>query len=209
MNPSVLICFAVKEEAKFLPRDATARILITGMGQKNAAESLRKELSATRPGLVLSCGFAGGLNPDLKLSEIVFDSDAESGIAEKLASLGAKPVRFHCNERVAITAAEKKALRQTTGADAVEMESSALRKICREQKIPSATIRVISDTADENLPLDFNALMTRDMRIDFTKLSLKLLAGPQKIPHLIRFQKQTSEAAEKLAEILEQLLAAR
>lgn len=205
MNSPVLICFAVKEEAKFVQPRASAHILVTGMGQKNAAESLRKELAAAKPGLVLTCGFAGGLNPKLHLSDVVFDADAESGLADKLTALGAKPARFHCTTRVAVTAAEKQALWQSTGADAVEMESSAIRKICREQNIPSATIRVISDAAGEDLPLDFNALMTPDDRIDFAKLALKLMTSPQKIPQLMRFQKQTIKAARSLAEVLGKL----
>ncbi|MDB6021672.1 MAG: phosphorylase [Pedosphaera sp.] len=208
-TPLVLICFAVKEEAKFMRQNADARILVTGMGQKNAAESLRKELALARPELLLTCGFAGGLNPKLKLTDIVFDADSESGLAEKLTGLGAVPARFHFADRVAVTAVEKQSLWQSTGADAVEMESFVMRKICRENKIPSVTVRVISDEAGEDLPLDFNALMTPDCRIDFAKLALKLLSGPQKIPRLMKFQKQTILAARKLAETLETLLSAR
>ncbi|HZV35792.1 MAG TPA: hypothetical protein VFB72_14550 [Verrucomicrobiae bacterium] len=202
-----LICFAVKEEAKFVAENDSTRILIAGMGCKNATENLRKELSKTHPALVLTCGFAGGLNPELKLSDVVFDADAESNLKEKLMKLSAKPARFHCAESVVITAAEKQALWESTRADAVEMESSAMRKICREQKIPSATIRVISDPAGADLPLDFNALMTPDMRINFVKLALELMTKPQKVPQLMRFQKQTSDAARKLAEVLNALLA--
>lgn len=209
MNSPVLVCFAVKEEAKFLPASPGARVLVTGMGQKNAVNSLRKELATAKPNLVLTCGFAGGLNPKLKLSDVVFDADAESSLADKLTALGAKPARFHCATRVAVTAAEKQALWESTGADAVEMESSAIRKICRDQNVPSATIRVISDAAGEDLPLDFNALMTPDDRIDFAKLALKLMTSPQKIPQLMRFQKQTIKAARTLAETLETLLVER
>ena len=204
-QPPILICFAVKEEAKFL-KYAPARILITGMGQKNAAESLRQELARVRPGLVVTCGFAGGLDPKLKRQTIVFDADAESGLEKKLLAFGAIPVRFHCAQHVAVTAAEKQGLRQATGAEVVEMESSVIRALCGEHKIPSATIRVISDAADEDLPLDFNALMTADNRINFAKLAWKLLSGPQKIPQLLRFQKQTTLAARKLAAALENSL---
>jgi len=202
-DSSTLICFAVKEEAKFVQPRTSTRILVTGMGQKNAAEQLRKELEKSAPRLVLTCGFAGGLNPNLKISDVVFDAD--SGLVEKLTALEAKRVRFHCAERVAVTVAEKATLWKSTGADAVEMESSIIRKICRERNIPSTTVRVISDTAEEDLPLDFNALMTADCKINFAKLALKLIGGPQKIPQLMRFQKRTIAAAQRLAEVLNQL----
>jgi adenosylhomocysteine nucleosidase len=204
----ILVCFALKEEAKFL-RNTPHRILITGMGQKNAAQSLTRELEKLQPGLALTCGFAGALNPKLKLGDIVFDEDAQCGLAEKLKRLGAVPGRFHCSARIAVTVREKNALWQSTGADAVEMESLVMRNICREYKIPSATVRVISDLSNEDLPLDFNTVATPDLQLDFTKLILKILRHPQSIPHLLRFQKQTAAAAHKLAETLQQLLASR
>lgn len=208
-----LVCFAVKEEAKFFlpPRSRAGAIQawVTGMGRKNAAESLREAVAAVEPERVLTCGFAGGLNPALALGTVVFDHDFDAGVAEALAELGALPAKFHCSKRVAITAAEKRALWESTGADAVEMESSVIRNLCREWKIPSATIRVISDTARDDLPIDFNALMTSDDRIHYGKLALAILASPRKVSQLIAFQRQTMTAARELGRVLNELFSAR
>ena len=208
-----LVCFAVKEEAKFFfprrSRTGAIQAWVTGMGRKNAAESLREAVAAVEPERVLTCGFAGGLNPALTLGTVVFDHDFDAGVAEALAELGALPAKFHCSKRVAITAAEKRALWESTGADAVEMESSVIRNLCREWRIPSATIRVISDTAHDDLPIDFNALMTSDDRIHYGKLALAILGAPRKISQLIAFQRQTMTAARELGRMLNELFSAR
>jgi len=106
-------------------------------------------------------------------------------------------------------AAEKRALRDSTGADAVEMESSVIRTLCREWKIPSATVRVISDTAEDDLPLDFNALMTSDDRIHLGKLALAVFSSPRRFPQLLAFQRQTLTAARELGRVLNELFSAR
>jgi adenosylhomocysteine nucleosidase len=202
----ILICFAVKEEARFFLLPGLKRNrkgLITGMGRHNAATSFRRALSDVRPRLVITAGFAGGLNPDLKVGTVVFDQDYDAGLGGNLLSWGAVQGAFHCARRVAVTAVEKKELWKSTGCDAVEMESAVIRTICHEEKIPSATIRVISDAANEDLPLDFNALMTPADRINYFKLAWKVLSGPQKIPQLMRFNEQTIMAARKLGEALE------
>jgi adenosylhomocysteine nucleosidase len=203
-----LICVAVKEEAQALGRPRKSdnwRIVITGMGRKNAEKSVREALASFRPELVITAGFAGGLNPHLNVGVVVFDEDAGAGLSEKLIKCGAVRGKFHCAEQVAVTAAEKWELWQATGADAVEMESAVIREICRAEKIPSATVRVISDGAGEDLPLDFNALMTAENKINYAKLAQMLLRGPQRIPQLIKFRQQTVMAAKKLAEALRSL----
>ncbi len=204
-----LICFAVKEEAARawpLESEDGRHILITGMGRRNASEKFRKALDRFVPDRVLTCGFAGALNPDLKIGDVLFDEDFESGLSEKLTTLGALPAKFYCSTRVAVTVAEKTELRRTTGADAVEMESAVIRTLCREQKIVSATIRVVSDTAHEDLPLDFNALMTSGQKISFPKLALALIRSPGKVPRLMSLQSNTQLAANRLGEVLKGLL---
>ena len=88
------------------------------------------------------------------------------------------------------------------------MESSVIRNLCREWKIPSATIRVISDSAQDDLPLDFNALMTSEDQIDYGRLARAILVSPRKIPQLIAFQRQTVMAARELGRVLNELLGA-
>jgi adenosylhomocysteine nucleosidase len=232
-----LICFALKEEAAPFRKIAASKsgvaILLTGIGRQNAEKSVREFLAggasvpASRsqdlspdqarlvrtlapPSLVLTCGFAGGLNPNLKLGEVVFEignrkSEIEN-LEERLLAAGAKPSKFFCADRIATTAAEKKKLRDETGADAVEMESAAIHAVCAERNIPCATVRVISDAASEDLPLDFNALAKPDKNLDYGKLFLAIAKSPGKIGALVKLQKQTRFAAEQLAEVLVKIL---
>ena len=228
----LLICFALKEEAApfrkiagGLRRSHHVSILLTGIGRQNAEKSVREFLLINSSELVLACGFAGGLNPDLKLGEVVFETsfpnssrgnEAQTGIGkklepahigcyeleEKLLAAGAKPAKIFYADRIATTVAEKKKLRAETGADAVEMESAAIHAVCREHGIPCATVRVISDTASEDLPLDFNTLAKPDKSLDFGKLFLTIAKSPGKIGALMELQKKTSFAAEQLAAVL-------
>jgi adenosylhomocysteine nucleosidase len=214
-------------------------ILLTGIGHQNAEKSLCEFLGsapasgaavdasstakandeasfATREGahasqLVLTCGFAGGLKPDLKLGDVVFELSElqlpNSQLRAQLLASGAKSAKFFCADRIATTVAEKKKLRAETGADAVEMESAAIHAVCRERGIPCVTVRVISDTASEDLPLNFNALSKPDKNLDFGKLFLAIAKSPGKIGALMQLQKKTKFAAERLAGVLAKIIA--
>jgi adenosylhomocysteine nucleosidase len=190
---SVLVCFALKEEAAPF-RAVAARhpgvfTLIVGIGRANAEKSIRGFLFSNSPELVLTCGFAGGLNPDLKAGDVIFET-SDDNLRVKLQAAGARPAEFFCAGRIATTVAEKKLFRDETGCDAVEMESEAISQVCLKHSIPCTTIRVISDTAKENLPLDFNALAK----------------SPGKIPKLMELRKKTKFAAERLADVLQKII---
>jgi adenosylhomocysteine nucleosidase len=172
------------------------------MGQRNAERAVRDAINLRKPDLVLTCGFAGALRPELQLGDVLFSANANPPLEEKLAAAGARPGRLHCAETVAVTSEEKGALWKATGADAVEMESGFIRALCHEQSIPSATVRVILDTAAEDLPLDFNRVMNANQQIDFRKLTAALMKSPGKIPALLRLQQRSRIASRKLSEVL-------
>src|SRR5271157_571384 len=148
---TTLVCFAVPAEARSFARWAASRphvkILITGIGRRNAERALRAALAREQPQLVLSCGLAGGLNPELPSGAVVFAVDDHPDLASALLAAGARPARFHCAAQVIGTAREKRALWETTGADAVDMESQFICALCREQRLPCATVRAILDPA--------------------------------------------------------------
>jgi nucleoside phosphorylase len=205
-----LVCFAVKEEAGYFKQlvqdQPQIRTLITGIGKRNAEREIRAALAKTKPTQVWSCGFAGGLAPEFKTGMVVFAGVAEPAIEAALVAAGARPAQFHCAERVAVTVLEKRALREATGADAVEMESQVVSSVCRDQGIPCVTLRVILDTVEEDLPLDFNALMAEGQRMDARKLAWRVARSPQTIPALIRLQKQSRAAAQRLGDVLAEVL---
>ena len=208
--PQTLVCFAVKEEAAHFKRLAAkspeVAVLLTGMGRQNALAALGLALSNERPDRVITCGFAGGLVPELATGTVVFEADSASGLEPALRLAGGRPAQFFCADRIVTTVAQKQDLQVRTGAEAVEMESQFIRVMCTERGIPAATVRVILDTATEDLPLDFNQIMTPDWRIHTGKLTMMLLKSPMKIAALLRLQKQSSAAAKRLGEVLARVL---
>jgi nucleoside phosphorylase len=210
-NPSrTLVCFAVKEEARhfreLVDDRADISILLTGMGKHNAEKAVCSSLAEGGPDRLITAGFAGGLSPGLVAGTVVFSADQTTGLEPRLRAAGARPVRFHCADRVVTTAAQKRVLHSNTGAEVVEMESHFIELLCREHKVPIATVRVILDTAAEDLPLDFNLVMTPDQRIDSRRLALQLIRAPGKVRALLRLRKQTVSAAYRLGEVLDQVL---
>jgi nucleoside phosphorylase len=205
-----LVFFALESEARPFRRRVAAHpawhILVTGIGHNHTTKVVAGAFAGELPALVLTCGFAGGLNPELARGTIVFDADPEFPGLEKLRQAGATAGRFLTSDTVVATAANKTALWKSKQADAVEMESSVIRQACRERGIPSATIRIVSDTAQEDLPLDFNLLMTRNGRMNYARLALALIQSPRKITELLAFQKRLQSCAQQLADCLATLV---
>lgn len=206
-SDDVLLCFAVKEEAAFA-RELTPNLLITGMGAARARRAMQAALARIRPRLVLSCGFAGGLNPELQSGDVLFQSEKSDELDAALEKAGARRGRFYCASGIASTASQKRALREQTGADAVEMESEAIREVSRSLGLPCVTIRAISDAADEDLPLDFNLLLDANQNLRLGKLAAALALSPGKIPGLLRLRRSTRQAARRLAGVLARIIRA-
>ncbi|MEI6568161.1 MAG: hypothetical protein WCR20_15900, partial [Verrucomicrobiota bacterium] len=87
----ILVCYAVREEVGPRVKALGHRILICGMGGRNAERSIRESLESHRPDMVITCGFAGGLNPAYKLGDVLFDVDPGLPLA---MPPGTRPARF-------------------------------------------------------------------------------------------------------------------
>lgn len=100
---------------------------------------------------VLSCGFAGGLNPELQTGCVLYWSD-HARLRVALARAGARMGEFVTVDRVVNTPADKALLRSHTGADAVDMESLAIGMVCHARQVPFGILRVVFDPARSELP---------------------------------------------------------
>ena len=81
------------------------------------------------------------------------------------------------------------------------MELAEVRKIAGEWGVPVRAIRVVSDTAAESLPLDFNRYRDAQGRFSRGRITLAALGRPwQAIPGLLRLNRNCNMAADKLGE---------
>ncbi|MGH8047117.1 MAG: hypothetical protein ACREKL_07715 [Chthoniobacterales bacterium] len=137
----ILVTFAVPfESAAFRRRAASrgVRIVHTGVGRDAARAALELAVCTELPERVISSGFAGALVPGLVVGKIVCDADG---------------TRFASADAVLATAREKRDFRERTGADAVDMETDAIRDVCAAAGVPLKILRAISDGADDELGL--------------------------------------------------------
>jgi nucleoside phosphorylase len=89
---------------------------------------------------------------------------------------------------------------------AVDLESAGVAAVAAGRGIPFAAIRVISDGADEDLPLDFARCSGKDGQIRRAALVAGLLRQPAALPALLRLGRNSRRAAERLAEYVADVL---
>jgi adenosylhomocysteine nucleosidase len=180
-----------------------------GPGPRLAAEVLcAAEKNSAKAGIqaVISTGFCGGLDPQLRLGSIVNATSVIDGSSGCRWVTVANSTNTSCVrgsilsiDRVAVTAEEKRELAASTGAIAVEMEAAAVCSWAQANKIPFHCVRVVSDTAEDNLAIDMNAMRDADGRFDRLRIALTALAGPfSRIPGLMQLNRNCRLAEERL-----------
>jgi adenosylhomocysteine nucleosidase len=130
---------------------------VGGIGPAAATRAARLLVAGHHPRLLVSAGFAGGLDPGLPRGTVVrpmrVNVAGAPATALPLAGPPDAPALTICTaERIVRTPAEKRDLAARTGAALVDMETFAVAAVAREADLPCAGVRVISDAADDELP---------------------------------------------------------
>ncbi len=179
------IVFAVAIEADTFERLATATIAtravgltlhegtvggrrvawcISGVGIDAATAATRLLIEGHRPRLVVSAGFAGGLDPHLRRGSLVRPavSLTEGVLAPISLSLpdpeAVMPMAIVTVSRVLASVEAKRRLAATSGAQVVDMETHAVATVARAAGLACGSVRVVSDDATQDLPREVAAL---------------------------------------------------
>jgi adenosylhomocysteine nucleosidase len=181
-----------------------------GAGPNRAAEAAEVARSKMPPAdleAVVSTGFCGALDPDLKVGDVFVATSIQ--IAGEFV-----PVRTpQCSrahfagtvvsiDRVAQTTEEKRDL-CSAGAGAVEMEAAGVLSRVREWGMPFYCIRSVTDLANESFHIDFNAARTPDGRFSTPRIVAAAIASPITVaPELIELRRRCATAAQSLGEFI-------
>jgi adenosylhomocysteine nucleosidase len=166
------------------------------------------ELSSSKLEAVVSTGFCGALDPDLRECQIlvptqVLDLDAnqtfECGTVD--ADTPFISGRLLSQDRVANCAHEKQKLKDH-GAIAVDMEAAGVAARATRAGLPLYCIKVVCDRADESFPFDVNSMRTPDGRIGRVKIGIHALTHPKVLRPLLHWRRRSGDAAKALGGFL-------
>lgn len=175
-----------------------------GPGPKLAAHAVDIVRERAKLDGLVSTGFCGALDPTLAPCDIFVATEVLGVcIAAPLAGCSRpyKSGKLLSIDRVASTVAEKAELRKC-GADAVEMEAAAVAERAEHWNLPFYAIRVVTDTADESFPLDFNQVRDAEGRFDRVKIIAAAIRKPGIFPALIQFNRRCNAAAQTLGDFI-------
>lgn len=136
---------------------------VAGVGREAARRAARLMIDGHRPRLLVSAGFAGGLDPALARGAVVEPAsvrgESETSAMLPLAAAGQRGSTLVTVDRIVRTPADKAALAAATRAAIVDMETLAVAEVAAAAGLPCRSIRVISDAAGDELPPDVTRLV--------------------------------------------------
>jgi len=184
----------------------------SGAGMVKAERAARELIAVHSPKWVLSCGFAGALQPQLAVgdmiavNQIVDDHAHELQIDLKMEADPARKLhvgRLATVSKIVRTVAEKQQLGARTGALAVDMETFAVAKVCQELQRKFLAFRVISDDLSADLPPEVMSIFGDTGAVRFGAVIGSLWKRPSSVTDLWKLREQAGKAGEHLADFLD------
>lgn len=192
--------------------DIRVAIVESGAGFARARKATQALIDAHTPDWLLSAGFSGALNPEMRVGHIVAaDSIVDTHGHEITVDMNmpADPAhglhvgRLVTADALVRTVDEKQALADATGGLAVDLESLAVAQVARDTKTRFLAVRVISDDMSADLPEEVMAVLGRTGTIRAGAVAGALWRRPSSAKDMWRLRENANHAAECLATFLD------
>ena len=187
--------------------DRTIEVMHTGVGENICRKRIAKFLENPQFDFLISAGFAGALNHELQVNDVLVAKNFSTvDVKHALSSLS--NVSTHAANMLTVPALidssqERERIARESGAFAVDMETEFIARACAAREIPLLSLRVISDTPHKLFPAPVNILFDLEQqRTRMLKVAKYFLGHPNQIPRLIRFARRIARARKTLANAL-------
>ncbi len=165
-----------------------------GLSPAIGTQALLEDLAARAAGVV-SFGLAGGLDPSLRVGDLLIASEIVSGgrrlrtdpfwTAQLTDALPhARRAVLAGSDSIVADAAAKGALRAESGADAVDTESHHAAAFALRWRLPFAAVRAVCDPFDRSLPEAACVGLRPDGRSDLNAVLRSVFRRPAQFPAL-------------------------
>ncbi len=203
---TLVVACGLKREARVIARPERDVSVVIGGGRTASLSADLDDRAEMFPGIILSAGVGGALDPSLRPGDLVIDGDPEviALLARTLPQARIGPVLG--SDAIVATPAAKRAL--SGDAISVDMESHVAGAVARRRGLPFGVVRAISDGAADALPPAAQAGMGPDGDVALGAILASLARRPSQLPALIATGRQAGRAFRSLKRAFDALYAA-
>lgn len=187
---------------RFFEKDDVV-LVCGGIGPEAARRAAEAVIALYAPSVIYSVGFAGALDPGLKVAHIFQPLrvvNASDGSSVTLESGQGVLVSFGS----VANPAQKASLRDSFGAQAVDMESGAVARAAEARGVGFAVVKVISDEFDFDFP-SLERFVDSDGRFREGRFAWFAALRPWFWPRIAKLARNSSRASGVLCERLRKL----
>jgi adenosylhomocysteine nucleosidase len=187
-----------------------AVLVCGGVGAEAARRATEAVIFLYAPTLIYSAGFAGALDRALKVGDILEPrqvinfADSSRVETERLATTSNEKILITCN--AVADPAQKRTLRESYSADAVDMEAAPVARAAEVRGIPFAAIKVISDEVDFTFP-SMERFVDPSGQFSETQFAFYAAIRPWLWTGLVQLARNSNRASRALCARLEQVIA--
>jgi adenosylhomocysteine nucleosidase len=180
-------------------------VVCGGIGREAARRATEAVIELYRPALVLSAGFAGGLDPALAVGDTLWPRHILDGGESRRTDSGVGEGVLISFPHVA-SPEQKAKLRQAYGAQAVDMEAAAVAQSAQAKGVKFMACKVISDSSGSSLaPLEL--FLGDDGKFRVLRFLSYIAVRPWLWSKVERWARDTRRAAANLSAALAQVCA--
>jgi len=189
-------------------------VIHTGVGKMVCRERMEVMLRRERFEYLISTGFAGALEKDLRVGHLLVADNYSTAklLSSPQLELGDEKTflgRLATVPRMIESIGQRESINKRTGAAAVDMETETIAELCAAHDLPMLSVRAISDTAVEPFPAPAHVLFDlAKQKTDFVRLGSYLLTHPGAFGRLNAFRHRIGVARKALTEALDKILRA-
>ena len=188
------------------------RIVHTGVGEAAARRCLSEFLGSHKPELLVSSGFAGALNEQLQIGDILLAQNYSAptllAAARHLLPSSDTHVGALVTARAIVdSVVDRRELARGSGALAVDMETQFIAEACSQHALPMLSLRAISDSPAARLPVPADVMFDiQRQRTRYGALAVHVAKDPGALWRLGHFGYHIGIVRESLTDALDALL---
>jgi adenosylhomocysteine nucleosidase len=200
------IAFGVRWSAQASLNGRSALLVANGAGRKNAAAAVQKSCEKFDVQAVISTGFVGALDADLRAGDVFlasqvtqFEPRLEYPVRLPVCSIQPATVagKLLTVDEVVQSTRRKQKLRES-GFEAVDMEASAVAAEAARRNLPIYCVRAVSDEAGTSFEIDFNRCRRADGTFSGWRIAAQAGISPRRWKNLLALRQGALQASMAL-----------